>query len=208
MHTALALSLAAAMVVFVHPAFADDNEPPLHESGAPEQFVRGTVQINPIAAFIGEYGGAVEVVPAPHHALIATAYYANTSSTDPTPTGYSQFGDALYDTTHLWGAGGEIGYRRYLGALGPHGLFYGPSLVFGFFDAHSPRTGVDYRFWKYGVAFDVGYQAIVGPVAFSIGAGVQYTRPSEDIPDQSLYVAVHTGDAVRPRILGSIGYAF
>src|SRR4029077_7057797 len=106
------------------------------------------------------------------------------------------------------GFGGEIGYRYYLGLGGPRGFFARPSLILASMKAKAQDTS-ELSFWDYGLAVDIGYEALIGDRgALPLGGGAQYVTTSHSIPDQQLPAAVYANSAVRPRALVSLGYAF
>ena len=102
----------------------------------------------------------------------------------------------------------EIGYRYYFGQGGPRGLFLGPSLILGAFDAKA-QNGTSTSYADFGLAADIGYQVLVADrVSLSLGAGLQYTATSKSIPDQQFPAEIYANDGLRPRVLASLGWAF
>jgi hypothetical protein len=177
-----------------------------------------TIEVNPLALFIERFSVDVVVVPRDHHALIVSPFYT-WANTVPYATGIDGNGrplvsasgapytlNVLAQTFH--GFGGELGYRYYFGRGGARGLFLGPSIVLADITATSGNGGKT-PFLDYGIAADAGYEALVADtVAVTVGAGVQYTRTSKAIPDQQLPASIYANDAVHPRLLLSLGYAF
>jgi hypothetical protein len=109
---------------------------------------------------------------------------------------------------HFNGLGGEIGYRYYWGANGPRGLFVGPSLILGWFDAQ-PQNGSSTQYLQYGLAADIGYQMLVADrVSLSLGGGLQYTAETKNIPNQQFPAELYANSGLRPRVLLSMGWAF
>lgn len=156
-----------------------------------------TLELNPVAFLIQNYGGAVELMMSPdHHALIVSLHYDRMNAVP-------------FPDTRFHGLGSEIGYRYYSGFHGPRGLFIGPSLLAGGYLA-VPLAGDNVTFATIGGAIDVGYQAIVRDVTFAIGTGIQYTRPTKSAGFEGAEypVAIYTNGGLHPRILASIGYAF
>jgi hypothetical protein len=45
-------------------------------------------------------------------------------------------------------------------------------------------------------------------ISLHLGAGVQYVATSKSLPAQQYPAAVYANSAVRPRLLGEIGYSF
>jgi hypothetical protein len=168
---------------------------------------RFTLEISPMSFFLARYGAEATVVPIDHHALTGTLYYYDATTeiqqipgnSAPCPCG---------GPNHFRGVGGEIGYRWYSGARGPRGVFAGPSLLLGRFDA-IPTYGDKTSFYDLGLAIDVGYEALIGDdFVILVGAGAQYVKPSESLPQQTTYVAAVANAAFRPRALLAFGWAF
>ena len=209
----VASALFAGMVT-VGPDATADPPPPvdvvLREPTPPPRAV--TVEWNPLATILGKVSANVVVVPTDHHALVLSPFYAWTTTApiwivdpkDPNPMGPSiQLPKQTFE-----GFGGEIGYRYYLGLGGPRGFFAGPSLILASMKAKA-QDASELSFWDYGLAVDIGYEALIGDrVALALGGGAQYVTTSHSIPDQQLPAAVYANSAVRPRALVSLGYAF
>jgi hypothetical protein len=182
--------------------------------GAPADGARRVVavEITPLGLFVGHYGGALEIVPAPHHGLVLSAYYARVESGDRQFLQPDPNNPIAIPTNRYTGVGGEIGYRYYFGRLGPHGLYVGPSFLVGSYTADiagvtAARSSVGYH--DIGGALDLGYQALFGPVVVGIGAGVQYVHVDTSLPwSNDLYTEVSTRSAVRPRASFTLGVAF
>jgi hypothetical protein len=167
---------------------------------------RFTLELSPLAFFIAHYGAEATIVPIDHHALTATLYYydAKTDVQQQIPNGGCPCGGA----THFQGLGGEIGYRWYAGARGPRGVFLGPSLLLGRFDA-TPTYGDKTSFSDLGIAIDVGYEALLGDdFVVLLGAGAQYMKPTASLPQQATYIDVVANAGFRPRALLAFGWAF
>jgi hypothetical protein len=197
-------------------------EPPLpvdvalKEAPSPHRTL--TVEWNPLALFIDRFSVDVVVVPGDHHALVVSPFYT-WANTVPYATGIDSNGGQLVDaggspytlnvlaqTFH--GFGGELGYRYYLDKGGPRGFFVGPSLILAAITA-TAGNGSQTSFLDFGLAADVGYEALIADeIAVSVGTGVQYTRTSKSIPDQQLPAAIYANNALRPRLLLSLGYGF
>ena len=178
-------------------AYPDDVAPA--EEGA---LRRMTLEVNPLGPFIGQWGGAIELLPARHHALILSPYYYATR-TGQGPENFFQ------------GVGGEIGYRWYSSPNGPRGFFLGPSLILGAFvaqgaalDASHPAPSPS-TFYNLGMALDVGYQAIIADrLVIGLGVGAQSIYVTKTFLDQEWPSSVHTNSRLYPRALLSFGYAF
>jgi len=162
------------------------------------------VQGNPLGFAIGRYSADLEFLPQPHHALHLTpvAYYALPGTDD-----------------QLTGFGGEVGYRWYSGAHGPHGAFVGASILAGEYQyIHSTTSTSPFdvpdstQFLSLGGAIDGGFQAIIlGNLALGAGAGVQYTadttQPHFEFVNHPWHDLLY-GWGLRPRVLCSVGAAF
>jgi hypothetical protein len=167
------------------------------------------LELSPLGPFVGHFGGAIELVPMPHHALVLAGYYMPPfGQSDPLHGTDSQGIPVTYETTFS-GFGGEVGYRYYFGTFGPHGLFIGPSLLLGSYRASLQRTNHTVGFANLGGALDLGYQAIISHVVLALGAGVQYvTTSGTQLGGYGFPIGAQTsGGCAEPRVLASIGYA-
>jgi hypothetical protein len=146
------------------------------------------------------------LAPLEHHALILSPYYVLTRTTPVTV--FDDGGNPTQLPVQTFrGYGSELGYRYYTGQGGLRGFFFGPSLILAAMTA-TAQNGAKTPYLDYGVAVDVGYQAlVVDSVSLSLGAGLQYTTPSKSIPEQMLWAKVFANTAVFPRILASVGWA-
>jgi hypothetical protein len=168
------------------------------------RFKSVALQGNPLGFAIGRYSADLEYLPEPHHALHLTPFgmYALPGVAD-----------------QLTGFGGEIGYRWYSGAHGPHGIFVGASFVaaeleYQHTSSVPPPLDVsnDTQFVELGGALDAGYQVIVlGNLAVGAGVGAQYIvdtiEPRFEYPNHPWHDLLY-GWGLRPRALLSIGAAF
>ena len=155
-----------------------------------------TVSYNPFTLQASRYGANAELLVASHHVVAGTLYWANTLTNE----------DSF--SNRFRGIGGEIGYRYYTGHDGPRGVFIGPSFLLGAFDA-VPARGATTHFGNYGLAVDVGYQALVADRwVVGIGGGIQYNRPDKTFPQQEVPASVYANPGVRPRLLLALGVAF
>jgi hypothetical protein len=162
------------------------------------------VQGNPLGLVIGRYSADLEFLPEAHHAIHVTPFgvYALPGVAD-----------------QITGFGGEIGYRWYSGAHGPHGIFLGASFVAAELEYQHTATAPapldvsnDTRFVELGGAIDAGYQAILlGNLAVGAGVGAQYTadtiKPHFEFANHPWHDLVY-GTGLRPRALLSVGAAF
>ncbi len=164
------------------------------------------VEWNPVALFIERISVNLEIAPADHHALVLAPFVFDTRT--------ASFIDVTGDTTTLHasqrfeGVGGEIGYRYYAGYGGLRGFFAGPSFILAAVRG-TDGAGDQKTFMNYGVAVDVGWQALVASDwVVSLGGGGQYTFTSTSIPDQQAPAAYYANSGLHPRALAAVGYAF
>lgn len=171
---------------------ASDDEPELK---------RLSLEINPLGLVIGRYSISGEYMLARHHAVTLTPSYTSTSI---------KVNDV--EVGALSGFGGEAGYRLYTGSKGANGFFVGPSLLVASFTSESVvKGGASQSFTSIGGALDIGGQWIIGPgVVLGFGAGLQYTKNSEELTTDGLNLAsaAIAGGGVRPRFLLAVGYSF
>jgi hypothetical protein len=178
----------------------------VHEALPPRRSV--TIEWNPLALILGKWSANAVVVPADHHALVLSPFFASTTTVPLTVPDASGNLTIQLPRQTFEGFGGEIGYRYYLGHGGPRGFFAGPSLLLASMTAKA-QDGTRTSFWDYGLAVDAGYQALIADrVALGLGAGVQYVMTSTSIPKQQWPASVYANSAVLPRLLASAGYAF
>ena len=213
----MTVSGALATMLTASPNATADPPPPvdvvLREPSPPERPV--TVEWNPLALIVGKLSANVVLVPIEHHALVLSPFYARTTTVPICVVSDSGTSPACGFTPSVQlpqqtfeGFGGEIGYRYYLGHGGPRGFFAGPSFVIASMTAKA-QDASQLAFWDYGLAVDIGYEALIGDrVALALGGGAQYVTTSKSIPDQQLPAAVYANSALRPRVLLSLGYAF
>jgi hypothetical protein len=129
----------------------------------------------------------VEYQLAPHHALVGAPNFTFRSHRATLPS--RAFG---YTADESSGPGLEAGYHYWI-APRMEGLWFGPSLVLGV-TGHPVASTYAY----YGLAGDIGYQAIL-PNGFTIGGG-----------GGLLLVGAGAGNALHlvPRFLLGIGWTF
>ena len=171
----------------------------------PRRFL--ALELNPLAAAaLHRYSANIIFAPFEHHALILSPFhtYARTYAINL----YDDDGDPLQlPVQRFFGWGAELGYRYYTGNGGLRGLFLGPSLIADRMTAYA-QNGSQTSYVYYGLAADVGYQVLVTDrVSLSLGAGLQYARPSKDIPKQGFQAKYYANSTVLPRLLVSIGWA-
>jgi len=166
-----------------------------------------TIEFNPLPAILGKLGANVIITPVSHHALVLSPAYV---SVETAPIYI--FDDAGQPTQlpkqKFSGFAGELGYRYYFGERGPRGFFLGPSFLLSSLIAEAQDRSKT-RFLDYGVAADIGWQALLWDnVALTLGGGVQYTKTDKPIPDQQFPAKLFANGGVRPRLLLSVGWAF
>lgn len=165
------------------------------------------IEYSPLPFLIGKLSANVIITPISHHAIVISPSYVSVE-TAPIYV-FDDTGQATQLPKQKFsGFGGELGYRYYLGERGPRGFFFGPSLMLSSLIAQAQDNSKT-RFLHYGIAADLGYQALLwDSVALSIGGGVQYTRTDKAIPDQQFPAKFFANGGVRPRFLLSVGWAF
>lgn len=203
------LPLCVFLLLSTAASAAETEGDPTLSGGEPTDGTRkvAAIEVTPLGLFLGHYGAQLDVVPAAHHGIVLSGYYLHAESVDALFPDYTKGGAPVntYD-----GAGGELGYRYYFGARGPHGLYLGLSLLLGTTSsdlAAATATRSHYSWHQLGGALDVGYQSIVGPVLFGLGAGVQYVHVDKDIPAMGDLSDIMTRSAIRPRVAVTFGYA-
>ena len=190
-------------------AFAEEPTPGvdvvIREEPPPRRIL--TIQFNPLPAILGKFGADVIITPVSHHALVLSPSYVSVE-TAPIYI-FDEAGMATQLPKQKFsGWGGELGYRYYFGERGPRGFFLGPSLMLSSLTAQA-QDGSKTRFLDYGIAGDIGFQALLGDsVALTLGGGVQYTKTDKAIPDQQFPAKLFANGGVHPRLLLSVGWAF
>jgi hypothetical protein len=165
------------------------------------------LELNPLAGLaLHRWGANIIVALLEHHAIIVNPYHAY-ARTYPIYL-YDDNGNPLrLPTQRFNGWGGELGYRYYTEPGGLRGLFLGPSLFADWMTVQA-ENGTQTNYVYYGLAADVGYQALVTDrVSVSVGAGLQYGRPSKDIPRQGAMAKYYANPILLPRLLISLGWA-
>ncbi|MBX3217775.1 MAG: DUF3575 domain-containing protein [Labilithrix sp.] len=167
----------------------------------PAKYNPVAVTWNPLGAFVGgRVSLNVEVAPVTHHVIIVSPHLASPSqdvSVGPNGTATNRF----------TGIGGEVGYRYYSGHNGMNGLFVGPSLIAGVYDAS--LAGGSTVFTNVGLAADVGVQQVFfDHLALGAGVGIQYLSVSEDFGELATSPSTIASSGIKPRLLAQAGYAF
>jgi hypothetical protein len=207
MRTCLCLALPAVLVVLAPGLARADAEDQLKTQlrlaesatdrpGPARQFA---VELNPVSLAIGRLSATVEWAARTHDVFLLSPFAMDASGSI----------DAGLAHTHIRasGAGAEVGYRYYTGTRGMNGLFFGPSLVWGVYDASLPLQR--HTFSNAGVALDAGVQILLFDM-LTVGAGVgaQYTFATYGIEGMPFAIAANATGGLKPRLLASVGYAF
>jgi hypothetical protein len=150
--------------------------------------------------FGGRLAITAEWSPATHHAILISPQFVHTT----------QHVNVTQDSTiqqSYTGGGGEIGYRYYSGRRGMNGLYIGPSVLAGVYNASLPDG--DHAFTNIGLAVDAGIQAIIANhLIVGGGGGIEYLSVSKnfnDVPGGASYVAQR---GLKPRVGIQVGYGF
>ncbi len=189
------LALLALLQLWPSPAAAEDYDEPVISRPAPARR-RMAFELTPLSLVLRHFGATVELMAGSHHAINLGAYWTTWRT-----------GDDSYHNT-FEGAGGELGYRYYWGPDGPRGVFCGASVLAGTF-VGIPEVGQHVPFQMYGGAVDFGYQTLVlDRWLIGLGLGLQYSHPTERIPQQELPISVIANPGLRPRLLLALGVAW
>ncbi|HEY8078162.1 MAG TPA: DUF3575 domain-containing protein [Labilithrix sp.] len=159
-----------------------------------------SLELNPLGLFVGgRVSVQAEWVPVTHHALVVSPHIVHTSG-DVAVTPSST------ESQTFTGVGGELGYRYYTGSRGMNGVFVGPSIIAGAYnasllDGNQPFTDI-------GIAADVGAQWILADhLTLGAGVGVEYLHVSHDFHDLPTGPSTIASTGVKPRLLLSVGGA-
>lgn len=159
------------------------------------------LEINPLGLVVGgRLSLQAEWAPTTHHVLLVNPQFQSTSAE-------VVIGENQRETQRFTGVGGELGYRYYTGHRGMNGVFVGPSVLGGVYNAGLP--GDDKSFTNVGVAADVGLQQIFWDhLVLGGGVGIQYNSVSYDFGDLPSGPSQIAESGVKPRLLFQGGYAF
>jgi len=172
---------------------------------------RVALTVSPFALLIGRYGGSVEILVAPHHAVVASGYV----QTFPTAMLRILLPSAELGEGPAARPGAELGYRFYTTSDSASGVFVGPSLLA--MPIAYPRVTESLRaevvsFHALGAALDLGAQIVTGGgFVFGGGVGVMalaYTPPASIAAPAGVAVPSYPEPHVLPRLLLSAGWAF
>ncbi len=156
---------------------------------------------NPLGAVVGgRVSFNIEYAPVTHHVIIASPHFAN-------PSQDVSVAPDVMRTNRFTGVGGELGYRYYTGSRGMNGIFIGPSIIGGVYNADLMQGNT--AFTNIGVAADIGIQQVFfDHLALGAGAGIQYLSVSENFGDLATGPSTIASSGFKPRLLAQAGYAF
>jgi hypothetical protein len=160
-----------------------------------------SIGLNPLGLFVGgRLSFEAEWAPTVHHAIVVSPHFVHTTA-DVATGGNTTMSQAFT------GIGGEIGYRYYTGHRGMNGIFVGPSLIAGVYNAGLP-TG-NQAFSNVGLAADVGLQDVLwNHVIVGGGVGLEYLLVSHDFGDLPAGPSTVAASGLKPRMLFTLGYGF
>ena len=170
--------------------------------------------VNPLAFAIQRYGGNVELVPIPHHAVVISAYVQSVPVTLTRRIARTVIGPVVDKAQIRDGVsaspGGEIGYRLYSGSRGASGVFVGASfdvtplayarLVDGGVIELSPLYAV-------GGSLDVGAQ-LVTSFGLTVGGGLGVMALAYSLPSEKERLPMDFAPHILPRVLFATGWSF
>jgi hypothetical protein len=182
-------------------AIAEGVEDVTRATDKPGKYNPFAIEWAPLGLFVGgRVSLNAEYAPVTHHVIVLSPHFVHTSA-DVAATGDTKI------TQTFTGAGAELGYRYYTGHKGMNGVFVGPSLIGGVFNAALPNG--DQAFTNYGIAVDVGVQEIFADhFVLGGGVGLEYLKVSKDFGDLSTGPSTVASTGFKPRFLLEGGYAF
>ncbi len=159
------------------------------------------IEVNPLGLFLGgRLSFNAEWAPATHHAIQVSPHFVHTTANIPLSGG-------SMGTEAFTGVGTELGYRYYTGTRGMNGVFVGPSLILGMYNAGLPMG--NQLFTNVGVAGDIGVQEILwNHVVVGGGVGIEYLQVSHDFGDLPIGPSTIASTGLKPRFLLEAGYGF
>jgi hypothetical protein len=159
------------------------------------------IEVNPLGLVVGgRWSAQVEWAPVTHHVILASPHFIHTSQD-------VAINPDVRESQTYTGVGGELGYRYYTGHRGMNGVFIGPSLIGGVYNASLPAGSQ--AFTNYGIAADVGLKGLVGDhVALGGGVGIEYLHVSHEFGDLPTGAAAIASTGFKPRLIFEAGYAF
>lgn len=181
--------------------FIDTTRDITRATDEPGRYNTFAAEVNPLGLIVGgRVSVNLEYAPVTHHVLVVSPHFVRTTATTDVAA------NRTVDQTFT-GVGGEVGYRYYTGHKGMNGIFVGPSLIGGVYNADLP--GGNKAFTNVGIAADVGVQKVFWDhLALGAGLGLQYIRVSEDFHDLPAGPSTIASSGIKPRLLAQIGYAF
>ncbi|MDP9034893.1 MAG: DUF3575 domain-containing protein [Myxococcota bacterium] len=156
---------------------------------------------NPLGLFVGgRVSFNAEWAPLTHHVITVSPHFVHTTA-DVATSGNTTASQAFS------GFGAEVGYRYYTGQRGMNGVFVGPSLLFGAYNASLPSG--DQGFANVGIAADVGVQQIFWDhLVVGGGLGLEYLSVNHDFHDLPTGPSEIASSGIKPRVLLEAGYGF
>ena len=156
--------------------FAVGVEDATHATDKPGKYDPFAIEWSPLGLISGgRLSLNLEWAPVTHNVILVSPHLVHTTAdiaTDSNTTTEQAF----------TGFGGEIGYRYYTGRRGMNGVFLGPSVIAGVYNAGLPDG--DQAFTNIGVAADLGLQEIFwNHLVVGGGVGVEYLHVSHDFHD-------------------------
>ena len=201
-------AISATLVAGSGSASADPRsvDVSIHEPTPPERNV--IVELNPVSLIYHKVAASVILASSNHHAGVVSPFYAYTR-TEPIYVYDDAGSPTQLPEQKFKGPGIELGYRYYVDEnVGPRGMFVGPSLILGAFQA-TAMSGDRTSYCHFGLAADVGYQSLISDtLSISLGAGLQYTVPTKDIPKQQFPAWIYADGGFLPRVFLNVGVAF
>jgi hypothetical protein len=167
----------------------------------PGPYAPFAIEVNPLGLIVGgRWSATAEWAPVTHHVILASPHFIHTSQD-------VAINPDVRESQTFTGVGGELGYRYYTGHRGMNGVFIGPSLIGGVYNASLP--GGDQAFTNYGIAADVGLKGLVADhLALGGGIGLEYLHVSHEFGDVPTGAAAIASTGFKPRLIFEAGYAF
>jgi hypothetical protein len=167
----------------------------------PSRYSPFAIEFAPLGLFTG---GRIELTgewaPVTHNVITVSPYFVHTTS-DVAFSGDTTVSQAFT------GVGTEVGYRYYTGHNGMNGVFVGPSLILGIYNAGLPAGNQE--FTNIGLAGDVGLQEVfLGHVVVGGGLGLEYLQVSHDFHDLPTGPSTVASTGLKPRVVLEAGYGF
>jgi hypothetical protein len=176
----------------------EDTTRTTDKPGAYEPFA---LSVNPLGLIVGgRWSVQAEWAPVTHHVILVSPHIIHSSAD-------IAVSPSTMDSQTFTGFGGELGYRYYTGHRGMNGVFIGPSLIGGVYNA--ALLSRDQAFTDFGVAADVGFKGLIANhLALGGGVGIEYLHVSHDFGDLPTAQSTIASSGLKPRLLFEAGYAF